>query len=233
MGKEKRGKKMNNRLLYTFITLGIMVLVLAGVYAYNSGADPSTFGHSASEIDFSEAIDGQLNINGPLHVNKIRSQKYCNENGDNCFYVIDEGVLIGTHKIDYLGYDVSRSWMKDGDDLMVKGGISTGSLVSDGQIISYSGLFVDGRATIGATDRTDMQWLKGSNHPADGPYYTVGYKIENSDWANDNDLLVDGRISGNYLYIDKEIWNQKYCDENGDYCFTARDIMELERDNPF
>jgi hypothetical protein len=69
MGKEKRGKKMNNRLLYTFITLGIMVLVLAGVYAYNSGADPSTFGHSASEIDFSEAIDGQLNINGPIAVN--------------------------------------------------------------------------------------------------------------------------------------------------------------------
>jgi len=54
----------SNRLLYTFIVLGILVLVAVGVYAYGT-SNPSTFGHSTGEIDFSGGFtipSGDINL---------------------------------------------------------------------------------------------------------------------------------------------------------------------------
>jgi hypothetical protein len=62
----KRGKKIqvklvfSNRWLYTFILLGILGIVAVGVYAYGTST-PSTFGHSAGEIDFNKIL---FNSNG-------------------------------------------------------------------------------------------------------------------------------------------------------------------------
>jgi len=58
----KRGKglkiktRFSNRLLYTFITLGILILSIGGVYGWTaSGA-----GHNSNEIDFSTGANGAL-----------------------------------------------------------------------------------------------------------------------------------------------------------------------------
>jgi hypothetical protein len=64
----KRGKglkiktRFSNRLLYTFITLGILILVAGGVYAYQltGTATPSTMGHTSNEIDFSTGASSAL-----------------------------------------------------------------------------------------------------------------------------------------------------------------------------
>jgi hypothetical protein len=55
MKRGKRDFKLSNRWLYTFIILGIFAVVGVGVYAYGTSS-PSTFGHSAGEIDFSGGI---------------------------------------------------------------------------------------------------------------------------------------------------------------------------------
>ncbi len=52
----KRGKKtviqinLSNRLLYTILAIGVLLIAGIGVYAYGT-SDPPTFGHSAGEID--------------------------------------------------------------------------------------------------------------------------------------------------------------------------------------
>jgi hypothetical protein len=58
----KKGVKLkinlSNRLLYTFISLGILILLSVGVYAYQitGTATPSIMGHTSNEINFA-AID--------------------------------------------------------------------------------------------------------------------------------------------------------------------------------
>jgi len=68
--------KIDHKLLYTFVVLGILVLIAVGVYAYGT-SNPSTFGHSPSEIDFSQdffipssiTISGSMNVNGSILIN--------------------------------------------------------------------------------------------------------------------------------------------------------------------
>lgn len=40
-----------NKWLYTFIALGVVLLLAIGVFAYNSGKPASVFGHSAGELE--------------------------------------------------------------------------------------------------------------------------------------------------------------------------------------
>lgn len=63
--KKKKVIKINfsNKLFYTLIVLGILGIVAVGVYAV--APNP---GHSASEIDFSEGIDGDLIVNGKVGI---------------------------------------------------------------------------------------------------------------------------------------------------------------------
>jgi len=64
MKRGKRDFKFSNRWLYTFIILGIFAVVGVGVYAYGTSS-PSTFGHSASEIDLSGV--GNIISSGYIH----------------------------------------------------------------------------------------------------------------------------------------------------------------------
>ncbi len=42
---------MSNKSFYSLIVFGVLILAGIGVYAYNSGADPSVMGHSIDEIE--------------------------------------------------------------------------------------------------------------------------------------------------------------------------------------
>jgi hypothetical protein len=67
----KRGKRewvikinFSNKFVYTFILLGILILIGAGVYAYGTST-PSTFGHSIGELDLAGGFTvptGGLNV---------------------------------------------------------------------------------------------------------------------------------------------------------------------------
>jgi len=45
----------SNKFVYTFVFLGILLLIAVGVYAYGT-SDPSTFGHSAGELEFEDGF---------------------------------------------------------------------------------------------------------------------------------------------------------------------------------
>lgn len=67
----KKGEKkftLSNRWLYTFIFLGILLLISTGIYAYGTSS-PSTFGHSGGELD----LNGMGNIvsSGYIHGNIV------------------------------------------------------------------------------------------------------------------------------------------------------------------
>jgi len=48
---------ISDRMFYTLVAVGILILLSMGVYAYNSAPTvPSTFGHSLGEIDFGTGI---------------------------------------------------------------------------------------------------------------------------------------------------------------------------------
>ncbi len=67
MVKHKSKFVMSNRLLYTFIAIAILAVVGVGVYAWNTGT-PSTFGHSAGELDLSGGVNGNAVFNGNVGV---------------------------------------------------------------------------------------------------------------------------------------------------------------------
>ena len=46
----KKRVEISNRLLYTLITLGILIIIAVGIYAYNSGLEPSVMGHTWDEM---------------------------------------------------------------------------------------------------------------------------------------------------------------------------------------
>jgi len=53
--------QLSNRAIYTFIAMGIMLVLGIGVYAYNAagvGGVPATFGHSADELEGVCRTDG-------------------------------------------------------------------------------------------------------------------------------------------------------------------------------
>ena len=56
MKKKELVIKIDHRLLYTFIVLGILVIIGMGVYAYGT-SNPSSFGHSLDEIALPENCD--------------------------------------------------------------------------------------------------------------------------------------------------------------------------------
>ena len=48
-----------NRAIYTFIALAVFLVIGVTVFAFGT-SNPSTFGHSAGELDLSEGIDGDM-----------------------------------------------------------------------------------------------------------------------------------------------------------------------------
>ncbi len=65
--KKKRGLtikiNLSNRWLYSLITLGILMIVAVGVWAYGTSS-PSTFGHSSEEINVDSALCNKITGHG-------------------------------------------------------------------------------------------------------------------------------------------------------------------------
>jgi len=59
--------KLINRNFYNFIFLICLIFFIASVYAFGTST-PSTFGHSAGELDLSSGVNGNALFNGNLNV---------------------------------------------------------------------------------------------------------------------------------------------------------------------
>jgi len=66
ISKRKVQINLSNRLLYTFITLGILTIVAVGVYAL--GSVPSPVGHAISELQTCDTDDQVLKMSGGVWV---------------------------------------------------------------------------------------------------------------------------------------------------------------------
>jgi len=121
MKKKEIVIKIDHKLLYTFVVLGILVLIAVGVYAYGTST-PSTFGHSAGEIEFTGGINlasGGLNVSsGNL--------------------IVSSGRLgVGTQTPAYILDVVGNSRINGG--LGVSGGITTAAEgIAVGNVVLYS-----------------------------------------------------------------------------------------------
>ena len=74
---------LSNKLYYTFIALGVLIIFSVGAYAYNSGAgNPAVFGHSADEL----AAPVGCNVGQVL---------YLGDTGLSCKNVTDTGIVDG------------------------------------------------------------------------------------------------------------------------------------------
>jgi len=95
MQKRRISIKINfsNRWLYTFMIIGILATVTVGVYAFGTN-NPSVFGHSSEEIDFSRGIT-TTNIT----TNKICLSGVCNTEWPLCRYMPSETQLLASSDI--------------------------------------------------------------------------------------------------------------------------------------
>ena len=70
-----------NRAIYTFITLVVLILAGAIVYAFGTST-PSTFGHSAGELDLSSGVSGNAIFNDNVGIGTSTPQVKLDVNGE-------------------------------------------------------------------------------------------------------------------------------------------------------
>ncbi len=58
--------RFNNRVLYSIIILGVLILITFGVWAFG-GNNPSLVGHSAGELDLSAGVNGPVTFKGNVN----------------------------------------------------------------------------------------------------------------------------------------------------------------------
>ena len=84
MKKLQLNINVSNKMFYTFIAIGVIILLAWGVIAYG-GSQPSVMGHSAGELDFSEGINSDLNVNGNIGATgTVRVGRYTTANRPTC-----------------------------------------------------------------------------------------------------------------------------------------------------
>ncbi len=73
---------LNNRTLYSFIALGIFILISVTVFAFGTSS-PTTLGHSAGELDLSAGVNGDALFNDDIEsLGNIKAPLFCI--GANC-----------------------------------------------------------------------------------------------------------------------------------------------------
>ncbi len=158
----KKGEKkfvLSNRWLYTFIILGIFAVVGVGVYAYGTSS-PSTFGHSAGEIDLSGV--GNIISSGYIHGSITGGDA----NLGSSTYEISGTNIAGQTVYAYGSMCVGNSV---GDCSGTDGTVITNTMVSTGTVhtgdwfrsFGQSGWY--SQTYGGGWHMTDTQWIRAYN----------------------------------------------------------------------
>ena len=63
----------SNKFVYTFISFTIVLLIVMSVFAFGT-SNPSTFGHSAGELDLSSGVSGNSIFNDNVGIGKSTLQ---------------------------------------------------------------------------------------------------------------------------------------------------------------
>tara|TARA_Y100000034_G_scaffold125483_1_gene175086 strand:- start:265 stop:630 length:366 start_codon:yes stop_codon:yes gene_type:complete len=72
---------LNNRTIYTLIAFSIFILISVTVFAFGTSS-PSTFGHSAGELDFSSGVSGNAIFNDNVGIGVLNPQAKLDINGE-------------------------------------------------------------------------------------------------------------------------------------------------------
>lgn len=59
---------IDKKYFFAFVLIGLIIIGIVGVIAYNSVGVPATFGHSVNEIDWGQKINANLSINGSVNI---------------------------------------------------------------------------------------------------------------------------------------------------------------------
>jgi len=152
--------KLTNKVAYTFIALGILILVAYSMNAYNSGGPPSTMGHSVEELDLGPlAIDegtGTMvvgTVSNPINSFTILGNLYYSKNPsspeNDCYLGLTSGNLIECFP-DPSGGGGSSLWSESGSNIYYSTGnvgIGTSSPAGKLAIQSGSGYEIYGHST--------------------------------------------------------------------------------------
>jgi hypothetical protein len=55
---------IQKKYFFGLLAIGLIIIGIVGVFAYNSGGPASVFGHSVEEIDWSRAVPGNITASG-------------------------------------------------------------------------------------------------------------------------------------------------------------------------
>ena len=81
MKKEKIAIQLSRKALYSIITFLLIIIIGMGVFAFGTSS-PSTFGHSAGELDFSSGVPGNAIFNDNVGIGVLNPQAKLDINGE-------------------------------------------------------------------------------------------------------------------------------------------------------
>jgi len=109
-------RMISNRVAYTLIVFGILVLFAIGINAYQSGGPPNIMGHSAEELDLSGGVNGYAIFNDRVGIGTSNPYATLHVKGQAFIDSLGTSAIIGFGDHDnsdagIIGYDVDNNYL--------------------------------------------------------------------------------------------------------------------------
>jgi len=156
---------VEKKYFFGLMVIGLVILGVVGVVAYNSaavGGNPAVFGHSVDEIDWTKTIQGNLSVNGI-----INAARFCI--GTNCITSWPMGGGVGGNLNIIAGSGILITQSNGNVTISATGGGGGSQWTTETNGINYSG-----NVGIGAAAQSDKKLYINGSFKVDGPYANSG-----------------------------------------------------------
>jgi len=87
---------IDKKYFFAFVLIGLIIIGIVGVIAYNSAGVPATFGHSVNEIDWAQTINKNITVNGYVNASYFIGEgtgtgSQWTTSGNNIYYNVTNG----------------------------------------------------------------------------------------------------------------------------------------------
>jgi len=183
---------IEKKYFFGLMVIGLVILGIVGVVAYNSaavGGNPAVFGHSVDEIDWTKIIQGNLSVNGT-----INAARFCI--GTNCITSWPMGGGVGGNLNIIAGSGILITQSNGNVTISATGGGGTGG--GSQWTTGTNGINYSGNVGIGAAAQSDNKLYVDGNFKVVGDYANSG-EDNYSAWVVDNqDDTCDGNLTAEY-----------------------------------